>query len=251
MIDRPLDAASPKPLYEQVKEFIICRIQDGTFKPHTRIPSERELAQRFGVNRLTVTKAIKELEQAGLVYVRIGKGTFIAPETYNFQLDMLMSFTDEMRQRGHVVSSRVLNAETVEASAESARHLNVPPGTRVSVLRRVRCVNDQPIALETSTLLDAACPNLFSDHDFARESLYHVLRTSYGLVLAYAEQTLEARAASREEAVLLEIAERAPVLAIQRVTYDDRDRAVEYASSVYRGDRYKFRAVLKNLQEKA
>ncbi|XWX03156.1 GntR family transcriptional regulator [Aggregatilineales bacterium SYSU G02658] len=247
MIEQPLDATSPKPLYEQVKDFILHHIQDGTFKPHTRIPSERELAQRFGVNRLTVTKAIKELEQAGLVYVRIGKGTFVAPETYNLQLDTLMSFTEEMRQRGHEVSSRVLNAAMTEANAESAHRLCVPVGTRVAILRRVRCVNDQPIALETSTLLASACPDLFEHHDFTAESLYAALRTRYKLALAYAEQTLEARAASREEAVLLEMAERAPVLAIQRVTYDDRSRAVEYASSVYRGDRYKFRAVLKNL----
>ncbi|MFQ3646574.1 MAG: GntR family transcriptional regulator [Anaerolineae bacterium] len=247
MIDRPLDATSPKPLYEQVKDFILHHIQDGTFKPHTRIPSERELAQRFGVNRLTVTKAIKELEQAGLVYVRIGKGTFIAPETYNLQLDTLMSFTDEMRQRGHEVSSRVLSAQVTHAHPESARHLNVPPDTPVVVLRRVRCVNQQPIALETSTLLAAVCPDILQYHNFAVESLYHALRTRYGLALAYAEQTLEARAAAREEAILLEMAERAPVLAIQRVTYDDRGRAVEYVSSVYRGDRYKFRAVLKNL----
>jgi GntR family transcriptional regulator len=247
MIDRPLDAASPKPLYEQIKEFILHHIQEGTFKPHTRIPSERELAQRFGVNRLTVTKAIKELEQAGLVYVRIGKGTFIAPETYNLQLDTLMGFTEEMRQRGHAVTSRVLNATVSEATAESASHLNVPVGTRVAILRRVRCVNQQPIALETSTLVAAACPDILLHHNFAVESLYHVLRTRYGLALAYAEQTLEARPAAREEAILLEIAERAPVLAIQRVTYDDRGRAVEYASSAYRGDRYKFRAVLKNL----
>lgn len=246
-MEQALDVTSSRPLYEQIKDYILNHIQAGTFAPHTRIPSERELAQRFGVNRLTVTKALKELEQAGIVYVRIGKGTFIAPETINLQLDILMGFTEEMAQRGHPVTSRVLSAQRTHPTAESAARLGIAVTVQVIVLRRVRCANLQPIALETSTVVGAVCPNILDQHNFAHESLYHVLRIHYGVALTYAEQMIESRSASREEALLLEIDERDPVLAIQRVTYDDGGRAVEYASSVYRGDRYTFRAVLKHV----
>jgi GntR family transcriptional regulator len=239
--------ASPKPLYEQVKEYILSNIQSGVFATHSRIPSERELAQRFGVNRLTVTRALKELEQAGIIYVRIGKGTFIAPETINLQLDTLMSFTEEMSQRGQAVSSRVLGVGLSPVNTDAAQRLNVAQGTEVMVLRRVRYANQNPIALEISTLIASVCEGILDQHNFAQESLYHVLRTHYNVVLTYAEQTIEARQASREEAKVLDIGEGDPVLAIQRVTYDDHSRAIEYVSSVYRGDRYKFRAVLKNI----
>ena len=247
MLDVTLDTASPKPLYEQVKEYILSNIQAGIFITHSRIPSERELAQRFGVNRLTVTRAMRELEQAGIIYVRIGKGTFIAPETINLQLDTLMSFTEEMSQRGQVVSSRVLDAALTTANSEAAQRLDIAQGKEVIVLRRVRYANQHPIALEISTLIANVCLGILEQHNFTQESLYHVLRTYYNVVLTYAEQTIEARQASREEAKVLEIGEGDPVLAIQRVTHDDRGRAIEYVSSVYRGDRYKFRAVLKNI----
>lgn len=242
-----LNLSSSRPLYEQIKDYVLDSIQSGVFIPHTRIPSERELALRFGVSRLTVTKALKALEQAGIVYVQIGKGTFIAPETINLQLDILMGFTEEMTQRGHRVTSRVLSVQLTAPTPESAARLGIAPSVQVVVLRRVRCANADPIALETSTVVSTLCRGILDQHNFAQESLYNVLRSHYGVALTYAEQTIEARAASRDEAHILEVAERDPVLAIQRVTYDDSGRAVEYASSVYRGDRYKFRAVLKQV----
>ncbi|MBC7870687.1 MAG: GntR family transcriptional regulator [Chitinophagaceae bacterium] len=246
-MDVTLDAASSKPLYEQIKEFVLSGIQTGMFKPHSRIPSERDLAQRFGVSRLTVTKALKELEQAGVVYVRIGKGTFIEPEVINLQLDTLMSFTEEMTQRGQAVSSRVMYAQVNAASKDIAQKLSILVGTQVVTLQRLRLTNGQPIALETSTLLAACCHDILDHHNFAKESLYHVLRTNYHIVLTYAEQTIEARQASRDEARALEIKEGDPILAIYRVTHNEHDKPIEYVSSVYRGDRYKFRAILRNI----
>jgi GntR family transcriptional regulator len=246
-MDAMLDTTSSKPLYEQIKEYILSNIQAGHFKPHTRVPSERDLAQHFGVSRLTVTKALKELEQGGVVYVRIGKGTFIAPETINLQLDTLMSFTEEMNQRGHTVGSRVLSAQLSTANGEVAQKLGIMVGTEVIQLRRVRLTNGQPIALESSTLIASLCADILDKHNFAQESLYQVLRDVYGIRLTYGEQTIEARQASRDEACVLEVTEGDPVLAILRVTYNDQDKPVEYVSSAYRGDRYKFRAVLRHI----
>jgi GntR family transcriptional regulator len=246
-MDISLDTTSAKPLYEQIKEYIIANIQSGTFPPHSRIPSERDLAMRFGVSRLTVTKALKELEQTGTVYVRIGKGTFVAPESINLQLDMLMSFTEEMGKRGQVVTSRVLSAQIGTATPVVAQALNILVGTEVIVLKRVRMTNDRPIALEMSTLVASMCEDLLDKHNFGQESLYQVLRQNYGIVLLYAMQTIEARRASTEETKVLELNEGDPVLAITRITHSHLDKPIEYAVSAYRGDRYKFRAMLRNI----
>jgi GntR family transcriptional regulator len=242
-----LDIHSPKPLYEQIKEFILHNIHSGTFAPNTRIPSERDLSKKFGVNRQTVNKAIKELIQEGRLYVQIGKGTFISDEPIDQQLDMLTSFTEEMAHRGQETYSRVLRAEMLPVEQETARNLQIPVGVDVILLRRVRMANNRPIALETSSVIASLCPDILVNHDFAKESLYHVLRTEYGVKLTHAEQTFEARAATKEEAKYLKLEVGDPVLAINRITFNEKNKPIEFVESVYRGDRYKFRAVLRRI----
>lgn len=242
-----INANSAKPLYEQIKDYLLQGIQNGDFKPGERIPSERDLSVRFGVSRLTVNKALKELERAGVLYAQVGKGTFISGETYHQELEHLTGFTEEMRSRGHGASSRVLTAAIILAPDDIARILNVLPGTRLIVLQRVRLADEQPVAIETANIVASLCPDLLEKHDFAHESLYNVMRRDYGIHLTHAEQTIEARPATREEASALNIKVGQPVLSMTRVACDEANRPVEYVRSAYRGDRYKFRVVLRTL----
>ena len=242
-----IDANSPKPLYEQIKDYILHNIDIGEFEPDGRIPSERDLSKLFGVSRLTVNKAVRELTQAGVLYVRIGKGTFISSETFDQELDVLSSFSEEMQQRGRKPYSRVLDAEIMPASAEIARQLRLLVGVEVVLLKRLRMADGLPVALETSVFPAAACPDIFERHDFTHESLYDVLRKQFNVHLVRAEQTFEARRASYEDCDLLKVEEGSPILYIQRITYTDSDTPFEYVRSFYRGDRYKFRAVLRRI----
>jgi GntR family transcriptional regulator len=242
-----LDTKSSKPLYEQIKEYILHGIHDGRFKPNERIPSERDLSETFGVSRLTVGKAVKELVQAGWLYVQIGKGTFISDEPMDQQLEALTSFSEEMAKRGQETHSRVLRAEYVEADETTARTLNLPLGASVLLLKRVRLVGGRPMALESSQISASLCAGIIEKHNFEHQSLYAVLRNDYGLSLTHAEQIFEARAANESEARFLELDTGDPVLAITRVTFSANEKAVEYVQSVYRGDRYKFRAVLRRI----
>jgi GntR family transcriptional regulator len=242
-----LDTKSSKPLYEQIKEYILHHIHAGTFQPNTRIPSERDLSKQFGVSRLTVNKAIKELIQDGRLYVQIGKGTFISDESIDQQLDVLTSFTEEMANRGQETYSRVLRAEVLPVEDETARTLEIPLGVDVVLLRRVRLAGNRPVALETSAIIASLCPDMLEKHDFAQESLYYVLRTEYGVKLTHAEQVFEARAATTHEAKYLQLETGDPVLAITRTTFNDKNKPIEFVQSVYRGDRYKFRAVLRRI----
>ena len=238
---------SSKPLYEQVKEYILHNIQTKEFAPNTRLPSERDLASQFGVSRLTVSRAFKELIQAGRLHVQIGKGTYVSEEPIDLQLETLTSFTEEMSARQQDASSLILQAELVPADEHVARHLKLPVSVSVVLLRRVRLANKYPIAIEESSIVASICPNILINHDFSRESLYAVLRDEYNVLMAYAEQSFEARVASEEEAKHLEIATNDPILSINRVTYTQDNKPVEYVKSVYRGDRYKFRAILRHI----
>ena len=242
-----IDAKSSKPRYEQIKEYLLTGIQNGVFQPGDRIPSERDLSEQFKVSRLTVNKAVKELERIGVVYAQVGKGTFISSVIYQQQLNFLTGFTDEMRSRGYSSSSRVLSAQMVAAPDDIALILNVMPGARLIQLRRVRLADDQPVAIETANLVSTRFPDLLEGHDFSSESLYQVRLAEDGIILTYAEQSIEARMPTREELTVLGLKPTNPVLSMTRVVFTEDKRPIEYVQSVYRGDRYKFRVVLRHV----
>lgn len=238
---------SPVPLYVQIKDYIRLNIQSGVFEVNERIPSERQLADQFSVNRLTVSKAINELVQEGLLYTQIGKGTYVCATKIDQTLLSLTSFTQDMTSRGKRASSRVLYSGIEPATEEVAKALSILPGAEVNVLHRVRLADEQLIALEKSHLIHALCPDLLARHDFSQQSLYKVLRERYGIHLTYAHQTIEASIAEADEIEALEAPACTPILRIARVTYNDNDQPVEYVRSSYRGDRYKFYTVLRQL----
>lgn len=242
-----LDLESGTPLYEQIKEYILNNIQAGIFPTGGRIPSERTLSEKFGVSRLTVKRAIDRLSQEGVLYTRIGKGTYISVAKFDQQLEQLTSFTEEMQKRGKYAGSQVLSAETVPASDDDAQLLRVMTGSPLILLVRLRLANGVPMAIERTKLVAGLCRGLLDHHDFSRESLYQVLREEYGIHLQYAEQSIEARLATHEESRLLQVKTSAPILHMMRRTFTDLDQPIEYALSAYCGERYKFQAVLKHL----
>lgn len=233
------------PLYVQIKEYVRLNIQTGVFPENSRIPSERQLAEQFQVSRLTVSKAINELMQEGLLHSHVGKGTFVSSTKIEQELRTLTSFTEEMTRRGQRPSSRVLYSAVEPVSMEVAKALLLPTGSKVVVLKRVRLADDQPVALETSAIVAAICPAILEKHDFAKESLYQVLREECGIRITYARQIFEARQATPEEYDALHLDSHTPILGIIRVTYNAQEQPIEYVRSAYRGDRYKFNAILR------
>jgi GntR family transcriptional regulator len=237
---------SPIPLYEQIRDYFRAQIESGHLAGNTRLPSERQLAEQFHVSRLTVTKALKELEREGLVYSRVGKGTFVAPPSKIAQkLEMLSSFTQDMTAQNKQVTSRVLAACVENAENAVATGLQIAPGTAIFVLERLRLADQLIIALERSHIPYTLCPQIDQQHDFERESLYQVLREEYGILLTCAQQTIEARAATTYEVGALGIAPNIPVLAFTRITFNEANQPVEFVRAVYRSDRYKLHIELK------
>lgn len=233
----------PLPLYAQLKDTLRSDLLTGRLRAHEQLPSERELCARFRVSRMTVRQALLDLTREGLIYSRVGKGTFASEPKINQQLKTLSGFSQDMQSRGSLPSSRVLEAKTERADARVARTLGLAPGVKVIVLARVRLSDNIPLAIETVHLPHTLCPNLLR-HDFARESLYAVLEREYGYRLTRAEQTIEAALARPREAALLRLTLPAPVLVMERLTYTDQGILIEHVHSIYRGDRYKFHSTL-------
>jgi GntR family transcriptional regulator len=134
-------------------------------------------------------------------------------------------------------SSQVLHQEVIPASFELAGLFGLPPTIRVAKVKRLRLIDDEPVAIETVHIPEQFVPGLL-DRDLAVESLYEILRSDYGLELVSARQTIQAATAGPDEMTHLRMDGPDPVLKISRLTFDGRERLVEYVQSIYRGDRY-------------
>lgn len=212
-------------------------------QPHQRLPSEREMRDRFRVSRMTVRQALSALARDGLISSHVGKGTFVCEPKIDQQLRMLTGFSQDMQKRGSHPASRVLEARIERASDNIAQALQLSPDAQVILLARLRLADGSPLAIETVHLPQTLCPHLLR-HDFTRESLYAVLENEYGYRLTRAEQTIEAGLAGPREAELLQVQPHGAILIIERLTFTDQNVPIEHVHSIYRGDRYKFSSSL-------
>ena len=238
-----LSKNAPVPLYQQVKNALEAEITAGIYNPDGRLPSERELCERFGVSRMTARQALKELERDGKVFSRVGKGTFIAEPKIAQQLRKLTGFSQDILTRGARPSSIVLSAQIIPAGAHLAAVLKIMQGAEVVELSRLRLSNELPLCIEIAHIPHFLCPNILKN-DFAHESLYNVFERDYGYHLIRAEQIMEASLANARELELLHMTPPASVLRIERLTYNQNNILLEYVVSVYRGDLYKFHLTL-------
>jgi GntR family transcriptional regulator len=235
-----LNKNSPVPLYYQIAEYLQEQIVAGNLASGTRLTSERELSEQFGVSRMTVRQAINYLQNMGLVDVQQGVGTFVARPKHTYDAGHLVGFSEETSRRGDRVESIVLEQACVRPPARVAELLRLAAGTMAVKVMRLRKVNDEPVLLETSFLPAALCPGL-ELADLATHSLYALLESSYGLRLQYTQQTMEYVRANEYEERVFELRAGAAMILLEGVTYGEQDLPVEFFRAVYRADRCKFR----------
>jgi GntR family transcriptional regulator len=239
----PPRLSARRPKGEQLQEILEGVV--GALDPGAVLPSERLLAQRYGVARATVTQALDGLAARGLVYRVQGSGTFVAEPKFRQPLT-LTSFTEDMRARGMTPGSLVRGQAIVPASEVVARHLALVPGTPVVHLERVRTADGEPMALERTHLPAQRLPGL-EDADLTDASLYELLERKWGVRVAEADQWASVVRVSEEEAALLHVSAEQAALLFQRVTRDPAGTPVEYVRSLYRGDRYEVHTRLERL----
>lgn len=235
-----VDRNSPVPLYFQVAQQIEASILDGTLTPGTRLETEVSLADRCGLSRPTVRQAIQHLVDKGLLVRKRGVGTQVVQAQVKRTIE-LTSLYDDLVAAGRSPATRVLELAVVPAAADVAGQLGVAPGADVVRVRRLRLTDSEPLALLTNHL-PAGVVNLTAGR-LERHGLYETLRAA-GVNLRIANQTIGARGATAGEAALLDERRGAPLLTMARTAFDDKGRAVEYGSHLYRADRYAFTLTL-------
>jgi len=240
-----IDKSSPIPLYYQLQRIVLEKIQSGEWPANALIPSERELAEQFGITRMTIRHALADLVRDGILRRQVGKGTLVAEPRITQRLSVLTGFSDDMRARGRQPGARLLASGVEPATPAVAEKLRVPLGTVTVRIERLRLADGEAMAIEASHLCFTGCSTLVAQ-DLCG-SLYALLPKVYGVTPTRARQRLSAGVSDRRESELLGMRRGSPVLRLERVTYDQGDRPFEYTQSTYRGDRYVFDAELVGL----
>jgi GntR family transcriptional regulator len=226
--------AGLQPHYRQIEQALRERI--STLRPGARLPSDAELCAEFGVSRMTARNAMQRLAEDGLVARQPGRGSFVAEPPAHRRANRLMTFTQEMRRAGRVPSSRILTRAVRPSSAAEASALGILPGEPVMELRRLRLADGEPIALESTVLIDA-CADAVMAGDLAAGSLHETLLGA-GIVLRRGTSTIGAAAATDDDARLLAVRPGDPLLVERRVISDGHGRQVEATESRYPAERY-------------
>jgi GntR family transcriptional regulator len=218
-----------QPLYLQIKALLETSLDAGEWRPAEAIPSETDLALRFGVSQGTVRKAIDALAAENLVVRRQGKGTFVA--THTEERSSLFRFLRIRRDDGRDEhpGSRLLDVRRGKATAEAARLLGLRTGEPVILLRRVLEYSGQPVVLDDITLPGALFKGLTKARaDAYRGSMYGLFETQFGVRMLKAREKLGAVAADTASARILKVRPGEPLLSVDRVTLTYGDRPVEW-----------------------
>ncbi len=234
-----LDRRSSIPLYHQLKEKLIQRIESGDLEIGALLPTEMDLVDRYAVSRTTVRQAMQALEYDGYISRTPGKGTFVIRTKLSRGLTRLTSFSEDMQARGESVASKLLEFKQIKADEVSAEKLNLSVGTPLIYAARLRSANGIPVALNISYV------HLPDGIVITREELEEI-----GSIFALfdrkqvspleADRTIEAVAATEEWARLLHIPVGSPILLVEGVVYTYDRHPIEFHKVISVGDRYRY-----------
>ncbi|WP_417320545.1 histidine utilization repressor [Emcibacter sp.] len=222
------------PLYQKIKKHILERIAGGDWAPGSRVPSENELVKLFGVSRMTTNRALRELTDEGVLVRVAGVGTFVAEVKAQSHPLEIHNIADEIRDRGHEYSARVLELEEVRAGTETANWMEMEKGSPVFHSRIVHFEQGRAIQLEDRFVNPEVVPGYMAQ-DFSRITPYEYLMSEAPLLKA--EHVVRAVMPDESTRRYLEMSEDEPCLRVARRTWSN-DRVVTIARLWHPGSRY-------------
>lgn len=242
----------PKTKFEKVAQSLVERIQQGIYSNMQRLPSEYQLADEYGVSRLTVRKAIERLVTAKILVKDPGKGTYIMSTNSSNKVESgrmgLQSFTEAAETYGKQSRTQVLDYQPLtqpDQRVEEKLNLRNNPQPEVDELVRLRFWDDDPMTIEDIVILHKYVAN-HQKNDF-KHSLFQILAET--VEIAYSNQEIEAIKVDEKLAKLLHVQEGDPILCVHSLTYTADGQPIFYDTSYYRADKYTFKTTLTRLEQ--
>ncbi|OGB22435.1 MAG: hypothetical protein A3I66_03965 [Burkholderiales bacterium RIFCSPLOWO2_02_FULL_57_36] len=232
--------ASPVPYYAQVRDALRKRILDRSLVPHQKMPSESQMIEMFGVSRITIRRALHELENEGLIFGVHGKGTFVSKPKAFQDLTHLQSFGEAMQPHGYETFSKVISLKELRPSDQVLEKLAVAKNEKVTEIKRVRYLNREPMSVETSYFPEAIGRRLIKE-DLSSKDIFLILENDFGIVLGNAELVVGAHLADDLQARLLGVESGSPMLHIERLTSAKNGQAVNFEHLYHRGDSFRYK----------
>ncbi|MCY6369272.1 GntR family transcriptional regulator [Clostridium ganghwense] len=229
-----LDENSPIPLYYQLENIIRKKIEDAEYRVGEKIPSERKLSEELNLSRMTVSKAISNLVEEGVLYRKRGQGTFVCKKKIDF-FPGLLGFIEIMERKGMKPSSKVISQEIITPNKTICEKLQISENEKVILTSRLRLADNEIIAFEKSFVPYSMCSKLL-EVDLSKESIYKCL-TEEGHKPTKATQEVGAVLSDERLGELLKIGTGEPILKRERITYSD-SKVIEFSFNFYRGDMY-------------
>lgn len=224
--------------HKQIKEDIVESILSSIYAPGDMIPTQEDYARRYNVSRLTVRKAIDDLIAKGILRTEKGRGTFVEEVVSNtFSFRRLAGFSSNVNSKKVKVTSRVIGIEEIPADKRLSVKLDMPEGSPVVHIQRLRYANGICASLQNTYLNKALVADVdFANDDLSESSLYELLETKCGIVLGFADEQFRAIRASEEVAAYFEIEIGDPVLYVKRVAFRIDKVPVEYCENFESSD---------------
>ena len=198
-----------------------------------RLPGERSLAEEFGVCRVTLRRAIEDLILDGKLERRARSGTYVRRPIISSEM-RLKSFTEEIKQRGQLPSTRVVSMKKLKANKTIARSLRIRQDEEIFTVTRLRLADNMPVALETLKIAGHVAPGL-TPLD-VESSLYDALVTKFGIRIMHAKASISAKNPTDRERELLQLDSDTACLLIKMLDLDQNGTPVMTAECIYRSD---------------
>ena len=225
---------SSMPLYYQIVSDIKQQIKDGVLLPGDKLPAENTLSQTYQVSRVTVRKALYDLCALGLTERRPNRGHFVA-RIKDDRKNGKRSLHDTLLSSGRVPTSRILSMTTEPASPSQSRHFGIPQGEPVILIHRVRYADGVPFALEHIYLPGDLFEGI-NPWELENSSMIRIMEEEFHIEIAYSTQTLNPKVPTAQQAELLELKSRKPLLAISSDIVNKDGRVVKHTETLFVAD---------------
>lgn len=231
-----IDHKSKLPLHIQVEELLRKLISQPEYQNGSFLPKEVELANRLGVSRNTIRQATNKLEYEGLLDRKKGVGTKATQRQLSTSLQDWQSFTREMSKRGIHIDNLQLSLGKAKADEKMARFFNIPEGTSLCKLSKLKGVDGEPIVYFESYFHPRI---ILTENDDLNRPLYELLSEKFDIIVVRSSEHIKALAAG-SIAKKLQVESRSPILFRERFVYDPGDRPIEYNVGYYRSDKFTY-----------